>query len=392
MVQNQKRLAEFQPLRLRQARRGCKMSMATLAERIGVTRQAVSAYESGANAPASDVLRRLAAELGVQAAFFTAPLYDSENQRQSVINFRSLRASTLRAREQAKTYMEWTAGLTSFLSKYVVLPAAHLPTFEIPDFGQLDDVKIEELAEETRRFFGLGDGPISDLTLLLENKGVTVGYVPLETGMDGLSGWFARCPYILINSTAFHARARYDLAHELAHLVIHRGLTDEEFCQRGVLNLVEDQANKFAAAFLLPAKTFVPEVYSVDMESLISLKRRWGVSVQAIIMRLNSLQLISDQQKMRLFKFIGMRGMRRKEPLDGEIPREKSRLFVRVATLLDENKTLFREEFAIRTMLPVDFIKKLADIPEPERDSHLASGSNVINFTTVAAGRNKPQN
>ena len=376
----QKRLPKFEPARLTQARLARKLSMAEVAERVGVTRQAVSAYESGENFPSPEILRKLAAELNAPEAFFTMPMMEPTG---TVINFRSLAASVKKSRDQARIYLEWLVSLSKFCMQFVELPPVRLPQFDIADFSRLQDVDLEKFAEETRRYFGLGDGPISDLTLLLENHGVLIGFVGLDPGIDGLSAWYGGRPVVLINDKAYFARSRYDLAHELAHLILHRAVAWDDLENKDTLRLLEDQAQKFASAFLMPERSFVPEVYGLDEVSLLELKRRWGVAMQAIVMRLHSVRMIGDEQKMRLFKWFSYKGYRRKEPLDEETRPERPKLIKRVADLLHQNGILLKEEFTVRSRLPAAYVRAVADLPE-----YSPVPRNVIEFATLRRSNN----
>jgi Zn-dependent peptidase ImmA (M78 family)/DNA-binding XRE family transcriptional regulator len=351
--------------------------MSDLAERVGLTRQAISAYEMGQNSPSPENLRSLAKALDVPETFLTLPFYKEEEKRQSAVNFRTLASSTARDRDQANVYITWLCGFTSFLSTYVELPPVNLPAFDISDFTRLQNYEIEEFAQNTRRFFGLGDGPISNLTTLLENNGVVTSRLPLAPGMDGFSTWFSNKPFICISDSANYFRSRFDLAHERAHLLLHPALTQEDLERdKQMLKLVEDQAHRFAGAFLLPEKTFATEIYALDLAELISLKKRWGVSIQAILMRLAALNIISESQKTRLFVRLSSQGMRRKEPLDRDYAAERGKLFDHVAEFLNSKNILMSGEFVLRSRFPTAFAQCLVSMQE---SSHKIP-ENVIPF------------
>ncbi len=338
--------------------------MAELATRTKLTRQAISSFERGASNPSSETLRSLAYELGVEPTFLTLPLRSRELEEslQSAITFRTLASSTKRAREQAGVYLRWLAGVGEFIEQFVEVPPANIPDFKIEDFASLGDDDIEEIAAQSRKLLGLGDGPISDLTLLLENKGVFVGYVSLVSGMDGISAWVDGRPAVLISAKAFAARARYDLAHELAHLILHRALTNEELETKSTLSLVEHQAQHFAGCFLMPEITFAREIYGVDDESLIAAKKRWGVSMQAIVMRLNGIGLISDSQKARWFQQLSAKDQRKKEPLDGVTKPERGRLLKRAVEFIKENHILDFSSFFDKAKYPAWFLEAVTGL------------------------------
>ena len=347
------KLVEFQKERLTQARYHRAWNMAELAEATGLTRQAVSSYERGESSPSPEKLRELADKLNVPESFFTVPVRNLENKKNSISTFRSLASSTAKARNQTETYNTWMVSIAAFVSDYVELPKVDLPEYQIDDYMQINDSFIETIAEKTRKHFSLGNGPISDLTLLLENKGVLVSYVPLAKGIDGMCSWYGDRPSIVISSKFKAVRRRFDLCHELGHLLMHKLVPEEEQKNnKEVLKKIEHDAHRFASAFLMPASSFAQEVYGIDIESLKSLKLRWGVSIQAIVMRLHDLQIISEHQKTRLFQKIAYSGMRKKEPYDDVIPVEKAKLMQRVFEFLNEKQVLPLHEVPWKLKFP----------------------------------------
>jgi Zn-dependent peptidase ImmA (M78 family) len=99
---------------------------------------------------------------------------------------------------------------------------------------------------------------------------------------------------------------RFDAAHELGHLVMHK---------RGgpVGQDAETQANAFASAFLMPASSVFATVrHAITLRSLVQLKKRWGVSVAALAYRLWKLRALTDWQYRSMC--IEMAPFRRDEP------------------------------------------------------------------------------
>jgi Zn-dependent peptidase ImmA (M78 family)/transcriptional regulator with XRE-family HTH domain len=369
-----KRVAEFQPARLTQARLMREWSMAELAQQTGLTRQAISLFEkSGGKAPSAETLRALARELGVEPSFLTCPIRKSETGEalQTAITFRTLASSTKRHRDQAGVLLTWLAGVSDFLWDYVEPPQLRIPKFDIADFATLSDDDVESYAEKARRALGIGDGPISDLTLLLENHGCSVAYVTLAPGMDGISAWISGRPFILISDKAYSARARFDLAHELGHVLLHQALSQDELESKDMLRLVEDQANLFASCFLLPERTFAKGIYGTDRASLLAAKSKWGVSMQAILMRLRQIGLISERQLMRGFQQISAAGHRKKEPLDDTTKPERARLYLRIMEFVKERINLAWDDFVDGCAYPIWFISQVTGItvtPNPTQN------------------------
>jgi len=245
----------------------------------------------------------------------------------------------------------------------VILPDVKLPSFDLDDFVNLTDTDIEEIAANTRKHFSIGNGPISDITLLLENHGVIIGHVPLHAKLDGLSAWFNGRPFILVNSKSTAVRIRFDLAHELGHLILHRNSDESDHENKDLMKLMEKQAHYFAGAFLMPEGTLSSEIYGIDLDSLVKLKERWKVSIAAIVMRLASIDMISENRKYRLFQLMSARHMRRHEPLDGVIEKEKPRLIKKIIELIHEERLIEDGELFEKIPLPSDFFAEVSAFP-----------------------------
>jgi Zn-dependent peptidase ImmA (M78 family)/DNA-binding XRE family transcriptional regulator len=360
-----KRTTNFQPYRLTQARLAKGWTIVDLARQVDLTRQAIYSFEKGESNPSYETLKDLAKSLDAKESFFCLQIDPDGIKKESAFNFRSLKSTYSKNRDSAKTYLELFAELCHSLQKnYVTFPQTKLPEFDIGDFEKLTFDEIEEYASQTRNHFGLGNGPISNLTLLLENHGVHVGYLPLPEKIEGVSVWFNRRPYVLVNSRAYACRARLDLAHELGHLVLHRSVSQEDLEDKKLLDLIEKQAFYFGMAFLVPEKPLAQEFYSMDINALIDLKKRWGTAMQALVMRLSDLDMIGDSQKRYFFQRMQIDGMRKKEPLDDVIQREESITIKRVIELLDANEILSANDCLEEISLPGGLERALANLPD----------------------------
>lgn len=327
----------FVPERLREARIARGLSVSGLAERLPVSRQAVTNYENGTNTPQPDVLSALSSVLDVPASYF---LRSYEDRPLTTLFFRSLESTPKYVRESAGQKLVWLKRLASYLQQFVVFPEVNLPRLdEGRDPLRLSASEVEDWAQRTRRHWGLGDGPISDVTLLLENNGITVSrFALLDRRIDGFSEWSFGDgrPYVVLNEDKeSSARSRFDAAHELAHLVLHRDVSPSEHSIKRSYKALEEQAHRFAGAFLLPAETFTRDFYVPNVDVFLALKEKWRVSVKAMIYRCVNLGILNGDTEKRLWVDYSRRKWQRGEPLDNAFA-EEPRFMRRSVEMLEE--------------------------------------------------------
>jgi Zn-dependent peptidase ImmA (M78 family)/DNA-binding XRE family transcriptional regulator len=365
--------------RLRQARLAANLTATELADRVEVSRQMISAAEKGKPLGA-DRLDQVAIALGVPVDYFFQPLPDGAGIALSAINYRSLKKTPEFQKDRANSALEWAHEVVVRFRELLQMPKVDLPSLNdrAPELLSYDD--IDNAARELRRHFGLGHGPIDKLILLLENHGVIVGTVGLSDDMDGVSAWYEDGPVVLVKHGSPAVRTRFDVAHELGHLVLHRHLTSEDVDDKQRHDLMEQQAHYFAGAFLLPEEGFVPEAVRVDLDYLLTLKRRWKVSIQAMAMRLEKLGILSKDQMVRFYQNMSRRNWRRKEPLDDELLRERPVLLERAAQFLAEERILPFQEAFTRTRLPRAFLETFAGLEAGSLSAPVGPNDNVLAF------------
>ena len=322
--------------RLKEAREARGLTGVALAELVGLRRASISQYELGKASPQMDVLLRLSSALNVPTAFFLRQPIQLGIDSQF---YRSLSAASKSDRLRIRRKYAWLKEITSYLRGYVRFPNVNLPHLDMPtEVSAIDSEAISIAASQTRRFWGLKDGPISDITLLLENNGIIVSKVTLDTmRMDGFSSWDAHSgtPYVILGADKGSAvRSRFDAAHELGHLVLHRNLPPTAIGNPTNNKMIESQANEFAGAFLLPDETFAEDIYFVNLDSLKALKSKWLVSIGAMLHRVASLDMATDKQMKAFWVNYTRRGWRTREPLDGQLVPECPRVLRRAFELI----------------------------------------------------------
>ena len=320
------------PSRLELARRRRGVSMRQLAELVDVEPRTISAYEKGEFAPSPETLKRLAVKLQFPIEFFYGP--DLDMPRTRVVSFRALSRMTAAERDGALG-----AGALALILHDWIEERFELPKCDLPD---LQGEEPEIAAEAVRRSWNLGDRPIKNMIHLVESRGVRVFSLAEDTRrVDAFSFWRGDTPFIFLNTAKSAERSRFYCAHELGHLVLHKHGGPQG---QGA----EEQANAFASALLMPATSVWATVRRVPtIDQLVSLKKRWIVSVVALLYRLWKLQVVSDWQYRSMC--IEVADYRTNEP--DPAPRETSQVLAKVFDALrasGQSKSAIAAELAIQ--------------------------------------------
>lgn len=300
----------FDGSRLTLARQLARLRKSELAALVGKSPTAVAAWESGAKRPTSANVAQLALGLGVDPRFFATRSPDSV-AISGVPHFRSLRSTTQIARDQAFAYGQMALDVAAGLERHVEFPDLAIPRHPT----EVDDTSDapEQAARNLRSAWRLGDGPIKHVIRELENHGVIVVFSPIQAAtVDAYSFEAKTRPIVVLNPVKRdYYRQRFDVAHELGHLVMH---CDAEPGSR----TVEDQANRFAAELLMP-ETGIEHQLPTAMNGsawvrLAQLKEEWGVSLQALLFRARRLGRLGDVSYRNAMMTLTSRGWRLNEP------------------------------------------------------------------------------
>lgn len=291
----------FTPARLTLAREAAQLEVKELAEKVGTTPSAISQLEHGGTRPKIETLLRLSLVLAVPPEFFAAG--EPPELPPAECHFRRQRGASKKEQRYVLARGRIVREVVRYLEEYVEFPSDAITPLQRPA-TTLDEA--EALADHVRDAWGLGLGPIPDMVGLLEAHGV----IPVEVRghsqrLDAFSAWVEGRPMVFLSTDKDVAsRRRFDAAHELAHLVAHRG------CEAGTQTL-EDVANRFASALLLPAAPFRAECPArLSWPLLRDLKRRWGVSLQALVRRAFDLGIYSEATYRRANVQWGQHGWR----------------------------------------------------------------------------------
>lgn len=330
----------FVPRRLIQARERIGLPVSALARLLGVSRQTIDNYEKGKSNPSPQMVVSLAEALNEDVRFFYAPTLVSYEHEE--VFFRDAARNRQADQKAAGRELEGVIEYSFVLTKFVNFPDVRLPQLDFPsDPREIRPARIEEAAEALREYWNLGLEPIRNLTRAAERNGVLVQSFILDNDdLDALSTWSDELdrPVVLLNELKQNcARSRFDLAHELGHVLMHRAVAPALRSEAAVHKVLERQAHAFASALLLPRTTWASEIHDVTLMGLLQLKQRWQVSVAAQLNRAKALGLVSSERHVSLYKQLSKRGWRKKEPLDETLELEKPVLIRKATEMIAKN-------------------------------------------------------
>ena len=272
---------------LRLARLTHGYSLEEVGDLVGATRQYIHQLETGARSASDELVDALADVLGVTVAFLADPIPSTVRPEQCHFRGHITRPASVTSQVLARG---------TLLDKFVGALEDHLqlPDVAFPDFPANSLEDIERVAEEARRYWGLGTtGPITSMMRVVENAGAVVTYFgDLSERVDAFS--MDRRRPIIVRSSLKESlcRQRFDFAHECGHLIMHRGLQTGD-------RATEDQAHRFASAFLFPRGAVLrefPRGRTINWQALFDLKLRWKISIRALVRRGYDLGILSPAQ------------------------------------------------------------------------------------------------
>jgi len=354
----------FVPERLTEARAARRItSKSSLARLLSVNPSTVGRWEDGSSAPDESAWAELATKLSVRPEFFLRPVFASRR----ALFYRSLSSTLNVDLEYQHAQMHWLHEISAMMQHYI-----DLPKIDIPDvlggasYRQLRDEDIERIALDLRHHWKLGEGPCMEMVALLERIGVVVAAIEMGTAkLDGLCSWSASedRPHILLATDKMSfARRQMDAAHEMAHAVLHKDVSDSDL--KKDLAAIEKQAFRLASAFLLPSTTYPYAVARPSLAMMRTLKERWRVSIKAQIKRLTDLQIIPPEHATDLYKLYSAKGWNREEPFDREweVPGPRN-LADAMNIIVDSGARTKADLLAVEFAMSQGDVENLANLP-----------------------------
>lgn len=381
--------AQFNGERLKKARVYRGLTVAELAERIGFQRQTLSMYEIAKSQPTDkSVVERLAKELDFPVKYFYE---ESISNVSGTVYFRSLLTTNKKYRSEQMVKMDFLSQVYSLLQDYIEFPS--FDTLAIQ--GESDP---EKAAYALRDAWNLGRGPIDNLVSVVEQHGILVTSFSTSTDdVDAFSQFVETSDastYLIAysNNKTSAARIHFDIAHELGHICLHEWSEDIEEISKEEFKKREQEANEFAAAFLLPEETFRKDAESGPHSIMYykQLKKKWKVSIAAMIRRAENLRVLSKEEYQSLIRIMQRRGQRKEEPLDDILMTASPALLKTSVMMLLQESVFTPKEFmdelsaSYGLSIHATEIEYLLDLPR----GTLAT-SRIIEFPKLQVKQNK---
>jgi Zn-dependent peptidase ImmA (M78 family) len=292
---------KINPEQLILARHVRQLSQKEVAEKTNISQGKLSKAEQGIQELSSEMIDRLATFYDFPLSFFCL-----EKDESPVAHQYFRRKLTI----PAKTLDHFIAQTQIYkMCIDVLLQDIELPEMRLPFYQVTERLTPTDIAQKVRYNLGVFRGPVPNLTTLLENNGIII--IKFDFGTDKLDGLTSKTNnnhlVIFLNSQMPNDRTRFSLAHELGHLIMHLNTSPD-------IDEVENEANEFASEFLLPQDEIQASLHNLKLPTLMALKKRWNVSMRAIIRRARDLGTISDYEYRQLQILFSKKHYNKQEP------------------------------------------------------------------------------
>lgn len=292
------------------ARESRGLTQSGLANKMGVSQGTISKIESGTTVPPTSFTNEVSNTLDYEPEFF----YETGRPYgMPPFHFRKRKKLGTKALEKMIAEMNIRRiHLRLLLKSYELSGHGTIPQIERDELTE--DLKVvtpEDAARQLREIWLLPKGPIESIVDLLEDIGGIV--IPCNFNselVDAVSQRIDGFPVLFfVNMNRPADRIRWTLAHELGHMILHTSVVLDD-------SVMEEEADEFASALLLPANEVKPQLRDWNLRKVAQLKQYWKVSMQAIAMRAFNLGLITPHQKKSFFIQLGKLGYRKREPYE----------------------------------------------------------------------------
>lgn len=354
----------FNGSRLEELRLLNGLTRADLARELEVTEQAIWQCETGVTLPKMKNKIAMARFFQVEVDYFDA-VDKNGSFSLSRIAFRNADLEAKKNIHIQMVYLEKMNQMIDYLENFVSIPNQII--YQLVDSIEQklqQHESLEFIADHAREVLAVS---VDNANLLysLEKSGIYISERLINGNADAYSAWSRNGrPFIVLGLGKSAVRRNFDLAHELGHLLLHNQVDFEELSKEE-LEEKEKEANQFASYFLLPRKQFLMDFVNIvgkrvsNPDQYILLKKRFGVSIQALEYRAYKLGLLTPQQNSYFYRQISKKGYKAVEPLDLEIPLKKPSKIRSILDVILSNNLLTLSDIERNQRVSKNFISQL---------------------------------
>jgi len=279
--------------RIKNARKLKGLSQQDVADELQISKQMVSKYEKGISMPSSSKLLKLSRLFGLKIDYF----FNSFKVDIGEVNFRKKSSFPMKKQNSLKEQIKINLENYLWIEDTLSIDYTFKNIIENISINNIND--IEKAVLKLRTEWNIGTDPIHNIIQLLEDKEIKViELFDTDDKFDGLATYVNnKYPVIVVNGNFPVERKRFTLLHELGHLLLN--LPDCE------INEEENFCNKFASEFLLPKNIVINEFGGkrkrITLTELISIQKKYGISIPAIMYRLVDSKIVSKERQKQFY-------------------------------------------------------------------------------------------
>ncbi|WP_188455506.1 spr1629 family repressor/antitoxin [Virgibacillus oceani] len=338
-----------------------------LSNMLNVTEQAIWQYENNYTSPKMKIVNDLKSIFLVRSKYFynkdvLSRYFNHGNIPVMNIAYRSKVMNVISKTQAEAKHIEFLDSFINYLTYKVSYPTQKIIQLRNDTIDYLNtsnddrETQIRKTARLARQELGLHNDTNDDLMFLVEKSGIFVFEKAIGEDIDAYSIWTKQDrPFIILGNLKRSAvRRNFDIAHELGHLLLHylvefTNLTSKEH------KVIENEANQFAGAFLLPEDSYLTDLRATDHitnpDAYIDLKKKWKTSLQVLGYRAANLGILDAKSHRNFYAALHRKGYLKREPLDEVIPIQKPQ---KIKSIMD--LTIKKGIIDIRQMIENDWM------------------------------------
>ncbi|MBM5607646.1 helix-turn-helix domain-containing protein [Listeria ivanovii] len=306
------------------------LSRKELADKLSLSEQAIWQYENQYTVPKFEVVNELKKVFNVKAQFFYTESFVTNISKVESIAYRAEDRGARKKTKMETTFIDFTSYFLDKFESKLNLQASLLSQLRNESIQLYNTsteasdrlLQLEIIAENAREKLDVQSN--SELLYKLELSGIYILEKSMGVSIDAYSTWTSQeKPFIILgNKKKSAVRRNFDLAHELAHLLLHYKI-DMDSLTKDEHKIIEKEANDFASFFLLPKNQFLKDFLTISKksnpESYLDLKMKYMVSIGALEYRAYKMGLLTFEENRYFYAALNRKGYKKNEPLDEDI-------------------------------------------------------------------------